>query len=184
MQPLKLALSLTACVLFLGCTSQPPHTQSSPTSPEIARTPTTTPLTEAVKELQVLETKVKSGIDDKAYAIIITNTLPIVQNAKGEAKAVAAVKSAFEGHQLALKLWQCDRVAGYEELHQCQDKVFAEIFTKYPDIKAQAKAAVKGDFSTVSAKLDKQAVLKAIWEKTSADTEVARRAISLETAQK
>jgi hypothetical protein len=181
MQLLKLAVPLTACVLFLGCTSQPPRTESSPTSPEITRTPTSTPLKEALKELQVLETKVQSGIDDRAYAVIITNTLPIVQKAKGEAKAVAAVKSAFEGHQLALKLWQCDRVAGYDKLHQCQDKVLAEIFTKYPDIKAQAKAAVRGDFSTVSAKLDKQAVLKAIWKKTSADTEVARRAISPET---
>lgn len=185
MQLLKLAIPLTASVLFFGCTSQPRQTQSSPTPPEIVRTPKTTPLQEAIKELQVLDTKVKSGIDDRAYAVIITNTLPIVQKATGEPKAVAAVRSAFTGHQLALKLWQCDRVAGYEQLLQCQDKVLAEIFTKYPDIKKQAKAAVRGgDFSTISAKLDKEAMLKEIWKKTSAETEVARQASSLNAAQK
>ncbi len=36
--------------------------------------------------------------------------------------------------------------------------------------------------STLSTALDKEEILKRIWEKTSADTEVARQAISLNTA--
>jgi hypothetical protein len=176
MQLLKLAISLTASAIFLvGCTSQPPQTLSSPTTSENPQTTDSTILNAAVKELQVLKAKIESGIDDRAYSVIITNTLPIVQKAKGEAKAVAAAKSALQGHQLALKLWQCDRIYGYEELHQCQDKALAEIFAKYPDIKAQAKVAVKGEaVATASTGLDKEAILKAIWKKTSADTEMAR----------
>lgn len=184
MKFLKLVIFLSASALFLGCTTQSPQTQSSPTPSETTRTTNSTPLKEAVKELLVIETKIKSGIDDRAYAVIITNTLPLVQEAKGEAKAVAAVKSAFEGHQLALRLWQCDRIEGYEELLQCQGKALTQIFTKYPDIKAQAKVATVGeDFSTLSTKLDKDEILKAIWKKTSLDTEVARQAISLDAAQ-
>jgi hypothetical protein len=118
-----------------------------------------------------------------AYSALIANTVPVVQRAKGEAKAVAAVKSALEGHQLALKFWECDRIEGYEELHQCQGKALSGIFAKYPDIKTQVKVAVKdNDLSTLSTALDKEEILKRIWEKTSADTEVARQAISLNTA--
>lgn len=133
----------------------------------------------------MLQIKIKDGINYKGYSDLIGNTVPVIQKAKGEAKAVAAVKSAFEGHQLALKFWQCDRLDGYTELHQCRGKALSGIFTKYPDIKAQAKAAVKGeDFSTISAGLDKEKILQAIWKKTSADTEAARQAISLDTTQK
>ncbi len=187
MQLLKLAIPLTASLLFFGCTSQAPQTQSSPSPTPFENTliTYTTPLQEAVKELQVLEKKIKGGIDDKGYSVIIAKIQPLVEKASGEAKAVAATKSAFEGHQLALKFWQCDRVEGYEELYQCRGKVLAKIFGKYPGIKAQAKAAVEGkDLSAVSRELDKEGLLQAIWKKTSVDTEAARRAISPDTTQK
>jgi hypothetical protein len=116
---------------------------------------------------------------------LILDAAPVIQKTRGQAQAVAAVKSAFEGHQLALKFWQCDRLDGYDEMHQCRGKVLSGIFAKYPDIEAQAKAAVKStDLSTISVGLDKDEVLKKIWEKTSADTEAARQAIPPETTQK
>jgi hypothetical protein len=52
--------------------------------------------------------------------------------------------------------------------------VLKEVFAKYPDIKAQAMAAVAGEnLSHISAGLDKDAVLQAIWIKTGEDTGVA-----------
>jgi hypothetical protein len=187
MQLPKLAIALTASLLF-GCTSQSPQpqTQSSPTLAEIIPTPnaTTTTLQRAVQELQILEAKVKAGIDDRAYSVIVADTLPLVQKATGDPKAVARIKSAFEGHQLALKFWQCDRLNGYEELHQCRGKILSGIFAKYPDIAAQAKKGVGSqDLSTISNRLDKEALLKRIWQKTSVDTVAAGQAISLDTSQ-
>src|SRR4028118_29114 len=183
----KLAIALTASVLFLGCTSQSPQTQSSPTpSPSESTQPIyTNTLKGAIEELQMLQTKIKSGINAITYLDLISNTAPIVQRASGEAKAVAAMKSAFEGHQLALKFWQCDQVNGYDELHQCRGKVLSRIFAKYPDIAAQTKATAKGkDLATISVGLEKEAILEKIWEKTNADTQVARKAISPATTQK
>ncbi len=181
----KLTIALTASILLFSCSSQSPQTQSSPTPSENIPTLETTPLKSAVEELQVLEAKVKTGIDDRAYSVIIGNTLPLVQKASGDPKAVTAVKSAFVGHQLALKFWQCDRVNGYEELLQCRGKALSDIFAKYPDLKAQAKTAVKStDLSTISTRLDKDAILQKIWAKTSVDTEAARQAISRDTSPK
>ncbi len=187
MQLSKLAIFLTACLLFLGCTSQPPQTESSPTLTLSGNssTPDTSTLKEAVKELEVLEDKVKGGIDDRGYSVIIDKTSPLVRNARGDAKAVAAVKSAFEGHQLALRFWQCDRIEGYDALHQCRDKALSAIFAKYPDIEAGVKAAFKGkDVSRISAGLSKEGILQEIWKSTSADTKAASQAISQDTVQK
>lgn len=180
MRLLKLAIPLIASVLLFGCISQSPQTKSSPTQSTTPPTPVTPSLKDAVKELQMIQTKIKSGINDEGYSVLITKTWPVVQNASGGAKAVAAVKSAFQGHQLALKFWECDRVEGYDKLQQCQGKALSEIFAKYPDIEAQAKAVAKSkDPSTISTRLDKDDILQKIWEKTGADTEAANRAISL-----
>lgn len=128
----------------------------------------------------MIQVKIKSGISDAGYSVLITKTWPVVQKARGDAKAVAAVKSAFTGHRLALKFWQCDRLEGYDKLHQCRGKALSGIFAKYPDIEAQAKAVAKSkDLFTVSTGLDKEDLLDKIWEKTSADTEAANKAISL-----
>lgn len=170
---------MTAAILLFGCTSQVPQIQPSPTPSTNIPTPDNTALKAAIKELQMLQVKVKDGINYKGYAELIDKTVPVIQNVKGEAKAVAAVKSAFAGHQLALKFWQCDRLEGYTELHQCQDKALPGIFTKYPDIAAQAKAVTKStNISTISTELDKEDLLKKIWEKTKFDMENARQAIS------
>ncbi len=184
MQYLKRAIPLTGCVLFLGCAAQFSKTQPSPTPSEIP-TPDTTALKEAVKELQILEDKIESGINHKAYSDIISTSQPVIQKASGESKAVAAVKSALEGHKLASTFWQCDRLEGYEQLHQCRGKALSGIFAKYPDIRVQVKVAVKGkEFSTISSELDKEQILQAIWKKIKADTKAARRGIPLNTHQK
>ena len=179
---LKLVLLFTASVLFLGCTSQPLPIKSPPTPTPSANIPSPNiSLKEAVKELQVLEDKIKSGIDVAGYSVIITKTSPLVQNAAGDAKAVAAVKSAFKGHQLAVKFWECDRIKGYDALHQCRGKALSDIFSKYPDIATQAKAAVKSnDLSIISTQLSKDAILQAIWSKISTETQAASQAISVD----
>ena len=183
----KFAITLSACVLLFGCTSQSPPTPPSPTPTPLENTPTRiiNPLKQAVEELQTLQRKLKDGITSKAYSDIMNEIEPLVQRSGGEPKAGAAVKSAFAGHQLALKFWECDRVVGYEELHQCRGKVLSGIFAKYPDIKAQAKTAVKSsDLSTISTKLDKDAILQKVWEKTSADIQAASQAISTDISPK
>lgn len=191
MQSPKLAILLTASVILFGCTSQssqppqPTSSQPSPTPPSaIAKLPNT-PLKAAVKELQMIQIKVKSGIDDRAYSLLVANTLPLVETANGDSQAVTAVKSAMTGHQLALKFWQCDRVEGYDELHQCRDKVLSKILGKYPDLASQVKTAINAkDRSNLSAGLDQKEILERIWEKTSADTEMASRAISVNLSQR
>lgn len=175
----KLSITLTAAILLFGCTAQLPQIQPSPTPSANIPTPDTTTLKAAIKELQMLQVKVKDGISYKGYAEIIDKTVPVIQDVKGEAKAVAAVKSAFAGHQLALKFWECDRLDGYTELHQCQGKALSGIFTKYPDIAAQAKAVIKSpDLSTISTELEKEDLLNKIWEKTKTDLDKARQGIS------
>ncbi|HAA27647.1 MAG TPA: hypothetical protein DCE56_08210 [Cyanobacteria bacterium UBA8553] len=183
----KFAIAFTTCILLFGCTSQPPQTPSSPTPTPDDSPPTRVinPLKESIEELQTLQGKLKDGITTKAYSDIMNEIKLLVQRVGGEPKAVAAVKSAFAGHQLALQFWQCDRSVGYEELHQCRGKVLSGIFAKYPDMKAQAKAAVKStNLSTISTQLDKDEVLQQIWERTSVDIQVARQAISTDTSPK
>jgi hypothetical protein len=179
MQLLKLAIAFTASLLFLGCTSQPPQTQSTPTPTQSTPTLDTTTLKAAIEELEMLQIKLKSGINPSTYAHLIRNTLPIVERASGEAKAVAAMKSAMAGHQLALKFWQCDRLEGYYKLHQCRGKALSGIFAKYPDIKAQAKVDIKTTQpTTISTQVNQEGLLQRIWEKTNVDTEVAKQVLS------
>ena len=126
-----------------------------------------------------MQIKITRGISLKEYREDITDLVNIADKAYGDPNALAIMKSALEGHKLAIQLWQCDRVTGYEELHQCQDKVLKGVFNKYPDVKAQALAAVAGEkLSYISAGLDKDAVLQAIWEKTAQDTQKALQVIS------
>lgn len=178
MRFLKFAIPLTACVLFVGCTVRFSQTLSSLTLSASTRTSNAASLKAAVKELQVLEAKTKSGLDDKAYSASVSKTLPLVQQTSGNAEAVAAVKSAFKGHQLALEFWQCDRFKDYKQLHQCRGKALSGIFAKYPQIEAHAKAVIDAkDLSTLSVAVEKEEILVAIWERTSADTKAALQAI-------
>jgi len=180
MQLLKLAIAFSASLLFFGCTSQPPETQSSPSPTQSTPTAdTTTTLKAAIEELEMLQIKLKSGINPSTYAHLIRNTLPIVERASGEAKAVAAMKSAMAGHQLALKFWQCDRLEGYYKLHQCRGKALSGIFAKYPDIKAQAKVDIKSTQpTTISTQVNQEGMLQRIWENTNVDTQRAKRVLS------
>lgn len=126
-----------------------------------------------------IKVKDSAGVSKKEYGEDLADLVNITQKAYGNPKALAAVKSAVEGHQLALKFWECDRAVGYEELHQCQDEVLKGVFAKYPDIEAQAKAAVAGEnLPYISAGLDKDAMLQAIWDKTAQDTEAALQVIN------
>jgi molybdate-binding protein len=91
------------------------------------------------------------------------------------------VKSAFRGHQLARKFWQCNHVEGYEELFQCRDQVLESVFVKYPDIAVQARSVAEDrNLSYISAGLDEQSVLQAIWQKTGKDTEAALQVVNPE----
>ena len=135
-----------------------------------------TALKAAVEELRVMRIKIEGegGINQKEYGENLDNLINIVKNAYGDARTLAAVRSAVEGHKLARAFWQCNRIDGYDELYACRDKVLKDVFRRYPDIEAQAKAAVTGEnLSSISAGLDEQAVLHAIWEKTAKDTATA-----------
>ncbi|HBB30618.1 MAG TPA: hypothetical protein DC064_01880 [Cyanobacteria bacterium UBA9273] len=173
----KLAIILTLVPVLFACTSQPPPARSE--QPKERKTPPMVPLTlkTAIEELRVIKIKIDSGINPKEYREDVTDLVPIVKNAYGDAKVLAAVKSALEGHKLAVGFLECDRINGYDELYQCRDKVLQGVFAKYPDIAAQAQAAVAGEnLSNISAGLDKDALLQAIWEKTGTDTEAALQA--------
>jgi hypothetical protein len=185
MQLLKLVLPLTTAALVFGQTSRVLEARSKQTPAEIPQPTTSTPLNAAIEELRVMRIKIGDSIHPKEYGEDVTDLVHVVEKAYGDPKALAAVKSAVEGHQLALEFWRCDRVNGYEEMHECRDKVLKDVFTKYPDIEEQAMAAVEGEnLSYISAGLDKDEVMQAVWQKTSADTEVAINAIAPSLAQK
>lgn len=185
MQLIKLALTLATATLLYNNTSQiiQARVKHSPTK-DIQRPILSPRLQAAVEDLRVMSIKVDSGINLKQYGENITDLKNTVDNADGDAKTLAAVKSAVKGHKLALEFWQCDHTSGYDELHECQDKALKGIFTKYPDIKAEAIAAVEGEnLSYISAGLDKDQVLQAVWRKTSADTQKIVEAIAPSSSQ-
>jgi hypothetical protein len=180
-QLLKRALTLSTATFLIGCNSQSPKAQSKQSPEAITQPIIPIALKSAIEELRVMKIKVKdsAGVSKKEYGEDLADLVNITQKAYGNPKALAAVKSAVEGHQLALKFWECDRAVGYEELHQCQDEVLKGVFAKYPDIEAQAKAAVAGEnLPYISAGLDKDAMLQAIWDKTAQDTEAALQVIN------
>ncbi|HEY9709158.1 MAG TPA: hypothetical protein V6D48_13230 [Oculatellaceae cyanobacterium] len=182
MKLLKLAFALTTVTLLFGCSSQYPQAVSETSSSNISQKKVSTPLKSAIEELRVIKIKIEEqgGINQKEYGENIDELVNIVKNSYGDSKTLSAVKSAVKGHQLALQFWQCDRTTGYDEMYECRDKALKAVFAKYPDIEAQAKAAVAGKQSSfISAGLDKDAMLQAIWTKTSADTDTAIQAINL-----
>ncbi len=180
-QLLKRVLTLSTATFLIGCNSQSPQAKSKQ-SPEAISQPTIPiALKSAIEELRVMKIKVKDsgGVSKKEYGEDLADLVNITQKAYGNPKALAAVKSAVEGHQLAFKFWECDRAVGYEELHQCQDEVLKGVFAKYPDIEVQAKAAVAGEnLPYISAGLDKDGMLQAIWDKTAQDTDAALQVIN------
>ena len=182
MQLPKLAIALTTVTLLFGCSSQYPKAVSETSSSDITHKKVSTPLKSAIEELRVIKIKIEQsgGINQKEYGENIDDLVNIVKTIHGDSKVVSAVKSAVKGHQLAVQFWQCDRTTGYNEMHECRDKALKAVFAKYPDIEAQAKAAVAGKQSAfISAGLDKDALLQTIWTKTSADTDTATQAINL-----
>ena len=176
---LLLAITLISSVIWLGYNPQSPEARSEDAPDEATQPKGPTPLDAAVEDLRVMKIKIEGegGINQKEYGENLADLALITKKAYGNPKALAAIKSAVEGHQLALQFWQCDHTTGYDEAHECQDKVLKNIFAKYPDIEAQAKAAVDGEqLSFISAGLDKDAVLQSVWKKTATDTQIALQA--------
>ncbi len=180
---LKLALTLSTAALFIGRISYVVKAKTGDTTAATLQPALTIPtsLKAAIEELRVMQIKVEdeTGINPKEYREDLDDLVNIVKNAYGNPEALAAVKSSVEGHKLAKAFWHCDRLEGYNELHQCRDKVLKSVFAKYPDIEAQAKSAVEGEnLAFISAGLDKDAVLQAIWEKTGKDTTAALQSVN------
>ncbi|WP_254015005.1 hypothetical protein [Limnofasciculus baicalensis] len=174
MQLKQLACILLVAPLFLGCTSKLPVAHSEETSGKTPPPAIPPRLKGAIEELRVMKIKIETGINPKEYGEDLADLVPMVENSTGDAKVLASVKSAVAGHQLAVQFFQCDRVNGYDAMYQCRDNVLKAVFSKYPDIATKAKAATEGEnLSHISAGLDKDAVLQAIWEKTGIDTEAA-----------
>lgn len=171
---LKLTLPLATTSLLVGCKALSPQAQSKQTSEKTAQPILTTQLKAAIEDLRVLKIKVTGGISQKEYGEDLADLTDIVNKAYGDRQTLTVVQSAVKGHQLAIEFWRCDRAVGYDELYQCRDKVLKSVFTQYPDIAAQAKAAVVGEnLPYISVGLDKDAVLQAIWAKTAEDTDKA-----------
>lgn len=170
----KLALALTLSVLCFSCRVRISKARAQ--QPEAAKPQPilTTSLKAAIEEVKTLKVKIErdNGIYPKEYDEDLTDLENVVDRAYGDSKTVAAVKSVVEGHKLALQFLQCDRVEGYDEMLQCRDKTLKKLFVKYPDFAAAAKEAVEGEeLSYISAGLDKDAVLQAIWQETAKDTD-------------
>jgi hypothetical protein len=186
MQLKKLALTLTVATLFIGCTSQLPQEKEKQSSKYLTQPIISTPLKAAIEELRVIKIKIedKNGFSEKEYGEDLDDLATIVDKAYGDPTALAAVKSAFKGHQLARKFLECNHVEGYEELFQCRDQVLESIFVKYPDIAVQARSLTEGtNLSHISAVLEEQSVLQAIWQKTGKDTEAALQVVNPEPNQ-
>ncbi len=189
----KLALPLTLSVLCVGYYFHSSGAriyfgtaslaQSKQMAVPVSQPILTAPLKAAIEEVRVMKIKIKrdNGIHPKEYGEDLSDLENIVDKAYGDPKTVAAVKSIVEGHTLAFKFLQCDRIDGYDEMHQCRDKVLKKLFVKYPELAAAAQAAVEGEKLTyISAGLDKDAMLEAIWEQLGKDTDALLQGLNLE----
>jgi hypothetical protein len=183
MQLQKLAFTLTIATLLMGCKAQLPQEKEKLTANERPQAIISVPLKSAIEELRVIKIKVESkeGINQKEYGENLEYLVNIVDKAFGDYRALAAVKSALEGHKLAYQFVKCNVVEGYDELYLCRDKVLKNVFDKYPDLAKQAKSAVEGkEISYMSASLEEESVLQAIWQKTGQDTETALQIVNPE----
>jgi hypothetical protein len=187
MQLQKLAFSLTIATILIGCDGRFPQEKEKAAATDVSQVTISTPLSSAIEELRVMKIKIESkeGLNQKEYGEDLEDLVNIVDKAYGDPKALLAVKSAVDGHKLAYHFGQCNVVEGYEELYQCRDKVLRDVFIKYPDLAAQAQSAVDSkNLSYISAGLEEESVLQAIWQKTAKDTETALQIISPAAATK
>lgn len=170
----KLALVLTLSLVCFGCRvriskARSQHSQAAKPQPIL-----TTSLKAAIEEVRVMKVKIErdQGINPKEYDEDLTDLKNVVDKAYGDSKTVATVQSVVEGHELALKFLKCDRVEGYNEMLQCRDKVLKKLFVKYPEFAAAVKEAIaEEELSYISAGLDKDGVLQAVWQETAKDTD-------------
>lgn len=152
-------------------------------SPDKPKPIVTAPLKAAIEEVRDLKAKIErdGGVNPKEYSEDLDDLDHILDNAYGDPETLKAVESAAQGHKFALQFLQCDRLNGFNEMHQCRDRVLNKVFAKYPDLAAEAKAAVEGEnLPYLSAGLDKDAVLQAIWQNIGKDTDTAVIAINPE----
>lgn len=183
MQLHKLALTLTLSALCFGCRVRVSQSHATHVAASMPQPMLTTSLQAAVEEVGVMKVKIErdGGIHPKEYGEDLADLANIVDKAYGDSKTVEAVKSVVEGHELALQFMRCDRVDGFDEMHQCRDKVLKKLFVKYPDFAAAAKEAVEGEqLPYISAGLDKEAVLQAIWQETGKDTDALMLSVNPE----
>lgn len=174
MKTQKLALALSLSVLCFSCSIRVGKAREKQPQAAKPQPILTTSLKAAIEEVRVMKVKIErdNGINPKEYDEDMTDLEAVVDRVYGDRNTVAAVKSVVEGHHLALNFLQCDRIEGYEEMHQCRDKVLKKLFVKYPDLAAAVKEAIVGEELTyISAGLDKDAVLQAIWQETGEDTD-------------
>ncbi|NES17758.1 MAG: hypothetical protein F6K41_02155 [Symploca sp. SIO3E6] len=183
-QILRLSITLTTANLLMSCSvilnsikeSKQPEAKKVATAPPIV----SPALKDAIHDLQDLKIKSEGeyGIKLREYEDKLKEILPVAKVAQGDEEALAAMKSAVEGHRLALEFWQCDHLTGYDNLHQCRDKALQGIFNKYPEIKEQALAIAQAESSSfISAGLDQQSLLEAIWSQANGDTAIAHQII-------
>ena len=189
----KLALPLTLSILCFGCQSRSlgmrlsyGHSslgRSEPIAEPVSVPILTTSLKAAIEEVRVMRIKIErdDGINPKEYKEDLIDLENIVNKVYGDPKTVTSVKSVVDGHQLALKFVQCDRVGGYNEMLQCRDNVLKKLFVKYPEFAAAAQDAIEGEeLSYISAGLDRDAVLQAIWLEIAKDTDKLLVAVNME----
>lgn len=189
----KLALPLTLSILCFGCQTRSLGMrlsygnsslgQSEPIAASVSVPILTTSLKAAIEEVRVMRIKIErdDGINPKEYKEDLIDLENIVDKTYGDPKTVAAVKSVVDGHQLALKFMQCDRAGGYNKMLQCRDTVLKKLFVKYPEFAAAVKDAIAGEeLSYISAGLDRDAVLQAIWLEIAKDTDKLLVAVNME----
>lgn len=170
----KLALALTVSLICLGCRvriykARAQHSQAAKPQPIL-----TTSLKAAIEEVKTMKVKIErdGGINLKEYDEDLADLKNVIDKVYGDPKTVADVKSVLEGHQLALQFSKCDRMDGYDDMLQCRDNVLKKLFVKYPEFAAAVKEAIAGEeLSYISAGLDKDAVLQAIWQETAKNTD-------------
>ncbi|NEP63850.1 MAG: hypothetical protein F6K31_44325 [Symploca sp. SIO2G7] len=178
-QLLQLSITLTTANLLISCTvllkSRTEAKKEEPVLPIVSPA-----LKDATNDLQDLKIKIEGeyGIKLREYEDKLEEIVPVAKIAQGDEEALAAVKSAVEGHTLALEFWQCDHLTGYDNLHQCRDKALQGIFNRYPEIKKQAAAIAQEENSSfISAGLDQQSLLEAIWSQANGDAAIAHQII-------
>ena len=147
---------------------------------------------EAVNALQSVDSAISIGTNVTGYGQLLIPAKTEVDQyiaLDSNSELADSLQQALTGHRLAFEWWQCNLaksdegssvVLAYEAQQECREELLPNLYALDPEFERIVNEAVEAveersgkPVAQKSSALDPDAVLKLIWQKTSADTEKA-----------